>query len=117
MNSTPITLRIDTTDHGGCRTLRLQGRLDAHQVGALMGAAEPLAMTTRLDLAGVNFMDSSGLASLVRLNRAATVQNVKLEIVNVRDAARLAMEITGLYSLLPVVEDRSAADGAAHGSA
>ncbi|WP_295820966.1 STAS domain-containing protein [uncultured Deinococcus sp.] len=116
MNTTPITLKITTTARGECRVLSLEGRLDAHQVGALIDAAEPLAPTTRLDLGGVSFMDSSGLASLVRLNRTAAAQNMKLEILNVRDAVRLAMEITGLYAVLPVVDTGPAAGGAAHGS-
>ena len=55
-----------------------------------------------LDLAGVTFMDSSGLAALVKLVRSAREQAASVEIVNVQDAVRLAMEITGLYAVLPI---------------
>lgn len=102
MTRPPVTLEIDVQGDTTERSVHLSGRLDAHQVPAFLGAAEPLAQRTTLDLGGVTFMDSSGLAALVKLVRAARTQGGALEIVNVQDAVRLAMEITGLYAVLPI---------------
>ncbi|GGS01391.1 STAS domain-containing protein [Deinococcus sedimenti] len=102
MTRPPTTLDIQVRRDAPQRDLLLSGRLDAHQVPAFLAAAEPLAAHTTLDLAGVTFMDSSGLAALVRLVRAARSDGRELVIVNVQDGVRLAMEITGLYSVLPI---------------
>ena len=102
MNRPPIDLTVIRTEVEGAQTLALTGRLDAHQVKQLLQATEPLTARNRLDLAGVTFMDSSGLAALVKLTRLAAEHGKSLEIVNVQDSVRLAMEITGLYSLLPI---------------
>lgn len=105
MSRAPIDLQVTLGMVGDLREISLSGRLDAHQVGRLLAAAEPLTPHTRLNLGGVSFMDSSGLATLVRLSRAAQAQGLRLEITQVRDPVRLAMEITGLYALLPVVPE------------
>lgn len=102
MTRPPTTLDIHTEGDAAQRRLTLTGRLDAHQVSAFLAAAEPPAERTTLDLAGVTFIDSSGLAALVRLVRSASSAGRDLEIVRVQDSVRLAMEITGLYSVLPI---------------
>lgn len=102
MTRPPTTLAIEVRRGAPRRHLYLSGRLDAHQVPGFLAAAEPLAPATTLDLGGVTFMDSSGLAALVRLVRAASYGGQELEIVNVQDGVRLAMEITGLYGVLPI---------------
>lgn len=102
MNRPPIDLTVIRTEVPGEQTLALTGRLDAHQVKLLLESVEPLTVRNRLDLAGVTFMDSSGLAALVRLTRLTLEHGKSLEIVNVQDSVRLAMEITGLYGLLPI---------------
>lgn len=102
MNRPPVDLNIEQRGTDAARSIHLSGRLDAHQVPAFLGAAQPLAPHTTLDLAGVTFMDSSGLAALVKLVRSAREQATSVEIVNVQDAVRLAMEITGLYAVLPI---------------
>lgn len=105
MSRAPIDLQVTLGVVGDYREISLSGRLDAHQVMRLLDVAQPLAPHTRLNLGGVSFMDSSGLAALVRLSREAQAQGLRLEITQVRDAVRLAMEITGLYALLPVVHE------------
>lgn len=102
MTRPPTTLDIQVRSDAPHRDLLLSGRLDAHQVPGFLAAAEPLAERTTLDLGGVTFMDSSGLAALVRLVRAARSGGQDIEIVNVQDGVRLAMEITGLYAVLPI---------------
>lgn len=102
MNRPQIDLTVIRTEVEGEQTLALTGRLDAHQVKHLWQAAEPLTARNRLDLAGVTFMDSLGLVALVKLTRLTLQHGKSLEIVNVQDAVRMVMEITGLYSLLPI---------------
>ncbi len=102
MTRPPITLDISVQRDAEQCCVRLSGRLDAHQVPAFLAAAEPPAPQTVLDLSGVTFIDSSGLAALVRLVRAAQAAGQHLEITHVQDSVRLAMEITGLYGALPV---------------
>ncbi|MDR6217801.1 STAS domain-containing protein [Deinococcus soli (ex Cha et al. 2016)] len=102
MTRPPTTLDVLVRRDADDLHLSLSGRLDAHQVPGFLAAAEPLLARTVLDLGGVTFMDSSGLAALVRLVRTARAAGQDLGIVNVQDGVRLAMEITGLYAVLPI---------------
>jgi anti-anti-sigma factor len=65
-------MHIERYDQDGRTIYTLQGRFDAHQVPMLKSSLE-LGSNTVLDMAGVNFVDSSGLALLVNLYKRARV--------------------------------------------
>ncbi|MDW5322414.1 STAS domain-containing protein [Plantactinospora sp. KLBMP9567] len=53
-----------------------------------------------VDLAGVTFLDSSGIATLVHAYNRATKQDAGLNVVNCRRNVRRVLELTGLLSVM-----------------
>ncbi len=80
----------------------LKGRFDAHEVAKLKGTLEPVKQDFELDMQGVNFIDSSGLALLVNLYKKARDANVKMSIANLQDTVKVIFEVTKLDMVLPL---------------
>ena len=81
--------------------LRLQGELDHHgarqamlQIDRAIEAAVPL--TTLLDMQAVSFMDSSGLAVLLRAQRRMESAGGRLKVVNVPPQAKKVLDAAGM---------------------
>jgi len=55
-----------------------------------------------LDLSGVDYMDSSGLATLVEIVQTARANEIALRIFGARGRVVSMMEITGLHRALPL---------------
>lgn len=101
----------------GCLVLTLSGDLDhaSHlqlldEAGALIAGGRPRLV---VDLAGVNFCDSTGLGALVRVHRQAQARGGWLRLAAPGAALRRMLEVTNLVRLLAVygsVPD-AAADG------
>lgn len=53
-----------------------------------------------IDLAGVSFLDSSGLYALVRAHNRAKANGRQLSLVNLQPRVRKVFELTGLLSYL-----------------
>ena len=87
---------------GGVAVVRVAGELDlscADQVAAALDAAVPLASDRLVvDLAELRFMDSSGLAVLLRAALAVPV----VEIRDPSPAVRRLIVLSGLTSTLPM---------------
>lgn len=66
---------------------------------ALLADQPPLLV---LDMQGVTFCDSSGIASLIRIQRAASDQDSGLELRFVRGLVRSVLELAGVSDLLGV---------------
>ncbi|WP_051529365.1 STAS domain-containing protein [Meiothermus cerbereus] len=94
-------MHVERHDLDGQTIYALQGRFDAHQVPLLKSRLE-LGSRTVLDMAGVNFVDSSGLALLVNLFKRSREEGKTLLIRNLQDPVRLILEITGLLEILPI---------------
>jgi anti-anti-sigma factor len=75
----------------------LEGR-DA-MTAALLAAVEN-ARTVRVDLAGVTFLDSSGVHSLVVAHRAAEQAGGRLFVAGAEGAVARVLEVTGVADLL-----------------
>jgi anti-sigma B factor antagonist len=67
---------------------------------ACLDRADALA----IDLAGVSFIDSSGLGALVRVRKEATDRGKPLSLVNVSRATHRLLEITGLQDAFEITE-------------
>ena len=93
---------ISEHTHGAGRVYVLKGRFDAHQVPQFKDRLEPLSGDATLDFAEVNFIDSTGLATLVSLYKRAQADGTDLRIVNVQDQVRVIFEITHLHTVLPL---------------
>jgi anti-anti-sigma factor len=97
-------LSIRTSREGSTATVAAAGEIDLSTVGDLRAAVtEATADGTdrlRLDLTGVEFIDSTGLGGLLELRSTLRARNVTLEIDAGEGPVRQAMEITGLSELL-----------------
>jgi anti-sigma B factor antagonist len=105
-------LQIETRNEGGVPLIALAGEFD------LSGVQEFEAELYRLeaeapgvlvvDLTGLEFMDSSGLRSLVMADQRAREAQRRLAIVPGRPTVRRVFEITALDERLDLVESASA---------
>ena len=93
-------LQIAVIDDG----LRLSGEIDASSSSTLASWLDPLPGTDRLalDLAGVAFLDSSGLRVLIDAHRRAEAAGRRLVIVNPSAVVQRLFEISGLTGYLVV---------------
>jgi anti-anti-sigma factor len=99
-------LKIDTDTSPGTTTLLVSGEVDLATVDTLVEAVEgavPEGGTLVLDLVGVEFMDSAGLAAVNRCRRLTDAANAKM-IVRCREGGPVAQLVswTGLESVMAV---------------
>jgi stage II sporulation protein AA (anti-sigma F factor antagonist) len=81
-------------------TVRVAGEVDldtAEQLAAGLGACHG---TVVVDLAGVTFIDSSGLGTLVRARNRLTSEGGGLLVAEPTERVRRLFELTGLTELL-----------------
>jgi len=96
----PVTAIDPTTPSDRCRVI-LTGEIDLANAEEFLILAQamiaecPEARFT-IDLSGVTFIDSSGLAMLVRIRRAATDAGMDLRLAGTPPRVRQLLEITGL---------------------
>ena len=96
-------LTIRATRDGRTAIVTASGEIDLSNVGELRSAATDAAEDCdrlRLDLSGIEFIDSTGLGCLLELRSTLRARNVTLEIVAGEGPVRQAVEITGLAELL-----------------
>jgi anti-sigma B factor antagonist len=100
--SEPVASAVVTFDAAGVPVIKLSGEIDMSNVDALRVVIEPVIESAPdrvyFDLAALEFMDSSGIALLLRV--AATAKTVY-----VRDPPALVrrlIEATGLSDVLPI---------------
>lgn len=102
----PTRLDIASSNEDGDRTvLTLQGEIDPHTTSALDTAVDGAVRTggtVVLDFEGVTFIDSAGLRSLIRAQRAAGDSGGGLVLRNLRPAAERILDITGLNAELTI---------------
>jgi len=58
-----------------------------------------------LDLAGVDYLSSAGLRSILTLGKHAQSSGGKLVLCGIRGTVREIFEISGFLSLFPVADD------------
>lgn len=108
----PMTL--DVSSEAGRTVLRVRGEIDLATAPVLeervqqLQQGEPLV----LDLAAVDFVDSTGLRVILGADTRATNQGTSLAIVAVDGPVTRLFDLTGVGSRLAVFE--SIADAAAH---
>ncbi|MDH2412684.1 STAS domain-containing protein [Nocardioides sp. CER19] len=92
-----------TTTGAAAPRLAVSGDLDISGVEEFLSHAGRLldAGTTaiEIDLAGVTFIDSSGLGALVRLQKSATAGGQQLRLANVPRPVTRILDLTGLTEL------------------
>ena len=86
-------------------TLAVTGALDVATAGDLWAAGsrgidESEAATVLLDMAGVDFLDSSGVSALVKLRKHAVGAGAVFQVLNPRPPVRRVLDLSGLSDLL-----------------
>ncbi|HEY3944168.1 MAG TPA: STAS domain-containing protein [Solirubrobacteraceae bacterium] len=102
-------LRIQTARVGTRTELSLAGELDlvsAPQLESeLMAVESPDAGELLIDLEGVQFIDSTGLRSLLGATKRAHATGQKLLVRHVQDQARCLFEIAGVTEQFSFEDD------------
>lgn len=101
-------MQASVTKDAGAAVVRLSGRFDfnAHRdfrsaYEPLMGDAEVREVT--IDLAGVEYLDSSALGMLLMLRDKAGAANKVLALGNVRGAVKQVLDIANFGKLFRIV--------------
>jgi anti-anti-sigma factor len=94
-------LTVDFTDDGDRSVLALTGELDIDSVGGLREQVQEhvsggQVRRLTLDLAGLTFVDSSGLGLLLEARRLALSSDVAFELANVPAGPARVIAIAGL---------------------
>jgi anti-sigma B factor antagonist len=93
-----VIIRTESSLPGA--VVHLVGRFDSHECEGFRRTVTPLlsigANELRLDLSQVAFVDSTALAELVRLNKAARAINCEVILTELSDPVRVILEITQL---------------------
>jgi anti-sigma B factor antagonist len=105
-------LTVAMFEQDGAYGIALSGELDLRAIGelerALAGAGEDANVC--LDLTGLQFIDSTGLATVIRAHQALVAGGGALAVACRNEGSvRRTFETTGLTTLLTVAEDRAGA--------
>jgi anti-anti-sigma factor len=104
-------LDIDVIPNGHAVTLVLHGSIEAGSVGALRACLEHLDTcwsSVILDMRGVTFMDSGGVALLLNASRELDIAFRRMELCHVDDAVQRVLELSGATECIPVVRTAEA---------
>ena len=102
-----MRIEHDLTGSGPSRVLALSGELDIasadHAGEAILAAVElPGLADLSIDLAGVPFIDSTGVTQLVKAVGQGKVRGVTVKVINPRAAHRYVFDVLQLNPLLGV---------------
>ena len=102
---------VTTRDNGGAVIVAVEGELDIATAPRLEAALIDVERNgTReivLDLANVQFMDSSGLRSLLSARRRAESAGRALRLVNVPPDVRRVFDVTGVRRIFDIATSAS----------
>lgn len=108
----PLDVTVAHTAYGAL--VAIAGEVDVATVPRVSAAleAEPAASAGAIvvDLAGVTFIDSTGLGALVKLEHALAARAGRLAIACPEGPARLLFDVTGLAEQLSVCATRAEAE-------
>ena len=111
--STLVTLsamQIREIDHAGLPVLLLEGEVDLYQSPELRNVLQEWVQaktpSLALDLTGVPYIDSSGLATIVEYVRSAQEFGGKIVLLGLSTRVKTIFELVRLGEILPIVETR-----------
>lgn len=109
-------MKIETEKTNGWTVFHLDGDLDAGSAGEIqrmfMGAIEDGGSSVLLDLERVNYLDSSGLAALVKLYKEIRTRGGALALCAVQRDALKIFQLTRLDKIFTIFPDVHAAKAA-----
>ncbi len=103
----PPQFSCDVAERDVAFVVKLVGELDLSTVGVLRGrvggafASEPMRRRLVIDLGGLTFVDSSGLACLLKVAERARREAVDLELIPGPPSVMRLFELTRTVDVLP----------------
>jgi anti-sigma B factor antagonist len=95
-----------TTDRDGVVTVSATGDIDAYTAPLLRSVLDGHLQRGRphlvLDLSGVQFLGSAGLAALVETQKSASARGIHLRLIATTRAVTRVLEVTGLSELFAI---------------
>ena len=105
-----IGMEIVDEKMAGVNVLRLEGRLDAPSAKDFKEKVGELVQEKRLnlviDMAAIDFIDSSGLGSLVSALRSVNKLRGEIKIASLQDQVRAIFELTRLHRIFEIFDER-----------
>jgi len=102
-------MQISTTHKDGFLELMLSGELDHHaarramqQIGEIID--QNLPRDCVLDLGGLTFMDSSGIAVVLNTHKRMTEISGRCAVVNVQNQPMKVLIASGIYRIVEIAE-------------
>lgn len=100
-------MNIAAAFSAGRLTVSLGGELDQHEAKSAMRSLdelldEYLPRDLVLELSGLNFMDSSGIALMIRVNRRVRDMGGRMWIENPAKQPKRVIDTAGIDRLIPV---------------
>jgi anti-sigma B factor antagonist len=105
-------LTVARSEQDGIHVVTLSGELDLRGVGELETILAQLGDDARicLDLTALEFIDSTGLATVIRAHQALAAGDGAMAVACAdKGSVRRTLEMTGLTTLLSVRDDLAAA--------
>lgn len=95
--------------HNRILTISLSGDIDHHRVKGLVRALEQeidevLPRQVVVNCSGVPFMDSSGIAVLLRLRQRMDALSGSLQVTGLNEQPARVLRAAGLHRLIPIVD-------------
>lgn len=105
----PSQLSLEITRNGNEATVHCRGKLIAGVATELYTQVRPLMPEYKrivLDLSGLDYADSMGLGSLVRVYVSARGCGTELVLINLGKRVRALLGVTGLLSVFSTVGEQ-----------
>ena len=104
-------MEIGTSFDAGRLTVYISGELDHHEARCAMHRIEELLdeyipRDCALNLAGLSFMDSSGIAVIIRVSRRMTALGGRAWVENPARQPQRVLDAAGIERLVPVAMSR-----------
>lgn len=111
-------MEVQLHTHNDVSILTIRGRVDSHTIPTLRHHLDLIAMTKPanlvINLADVDFMDSSGLATLVYGMKRCREREGDLYLCNTQQPVRMILELTRLDKALEIFPNQDDAIASFH---
>lgn len=102
-----MSLEVSVEQAADGAVLALAGEMDSHNCGSVADAIDrefpsSLPGHVRVDAAGLQFIDSSGINALLQLREQLAARGGRLTVTGATPTVRRVLEITGLLDVLGV---------------
>ena len=110
------SMQIEKSKESGVTTLQLSGEVDLHASPALRAELQECASEATpvvlVDFAGVDYIDSSGLATFIEYLRDASAYKGKIALFGMKQKVRTIFDLVRLNELFTITDSADSAAAA-----